>query len=145
MNAGAVPLMLLAAIGCADAAGSARHVVPNGDADRGEALIEAYGCGACHVIPGVTGARGTVGPPLTDFARRGYIAGALVNEPPNLIRWVMDPRAVEPGTVMPDLGVSAEEAAHIAAYLYTLGAGGGLGPPSLIPVEALEAIRGGGP
>jgi cytochrome c len=95
--------------------------VPGGSPQRGAADIEYFGCGACHVIPGIRGATGKVGPPLTDFAQRGYIAGELPNNGANLIRWIMDPRGVEPGTDMPDLGVSDQRAADIAAYLYTLG------------------------
>ncbi|PRY20191.1 hypothetical protein CLV70_12572 [Pseudosporangium ferrugineum] len=32
----------------------------------------------------------------------------------------MDPQAVEPGTAMPDLGVTSTDARDIAAYLFTL-------------------------
>ena len=63
--------MLLAGCG-SDAHGRA---VPGGRPDRDKLEIAAYGCGACHVIPGVGGAYGSVGPPLTKFARRVYIAG----------------------------------------------------------------------
>ena len=94
--------------------------VPDGDPVRGAAAISTLGCGACHVIPGVREADGTVGPPLTDWAARGFIAGRLPNTGPNLIRWIMDPQAVEPGTAMPDLGVSEDVARDIAAYLFTL-------------------------
>ena len=95
--------------------------VPGGDPQRGAVSIEQLGCGACHVIPGISRADGTVGPPLTDFSHRGYIAGELPNNGPNLIRWIMDPKAVEPGTAMPDLGIGEAEARDIAAYLFTLG------------------------
>jgi cytochrome c len=61
-----------------------------------------------------------VGPPLTMFAQRAYIAGQLPNEPDNLIRWIQDPQTVEPGTAMPDLGVDTSTARDMAAYLYTL-------------------------
>jgi cytochrome c len=89
-----------------------------GNPDRGAALIRAVGCGQCHSIPGIRGAEGAVGPPLTQFARRTFIAGQLPNSPDNLVRWLMDPPAVEPGTAMPALGLSAEQARDIAAYLY---------------------------
>jgi cytochrome c len=69
---------------------------------------------------GVSGANGHVGPPLTQFAKRRYIAGSLTNTPENLIRWLMDPPAIEPGTDMPDLGLNETVARHIAAYLSTL-------------------------
>jgi cytochrome c2 len=91
-----------------------------GDPKRGQEAIAGFGCGACHQIPGIRGARGSVGPPLTAFANRTYIAGQLVNSPDNLIRWIVDPQAVEPGTAMPNLGVIPAVARDMAAYLYTL-------------------------
>ena len=105
---------------------------------RAVACEPSYGCGTCHVIPGVRGARGHVGPPLTDFALRQYIAGAVPNEPAMLVRWIQNPQSIEPGTVMPPLGVNDADARHIAAYLYTLGAGRGLGPPHLFPERVLH-------
>lgn len=94
--------------------------VAGGDAARGERTIEAYGCGACHTIPGVARASGRVGPPLTGWARRGLIAGSLPNAPDNLIRWIMDPSVIKIGTAMPDLGVTLQQARDMASYLYTL-------------------------
>lgn len=91
-----------------------------GNADRGKEAIEKYGCGACHTIPGVKEADSLVGPPLTHFAERSFIAGQLANTEENLARWIRDPQAVEPGTAMPNLGVSAEDARNIAAYIITL-------------------------
>ena len=79
-----------------------------------------YGCGSCHVIPGVRNARGQAGPPLGGWAGREFIAGALPNNPRNLIRWIMVPQAVEPGTAMPNLGVSEREAHDMAAHLFSL-------------------------
>jgi cytochrome c1 len=60
------------------------------------------------------------GPPLTGFAGRGVIAGSVPNTPDTLMRWLQDPPAVKPGTLMPALGVSETDARDIAAYLYTL-------------------------
>lgn len=91
-----------------------------GDAKVGEHLIYAYGCGSCHIIPGVAEANGTVGPTLQGFGSRYYIAGLLVNTPPNLFRWVSKPQEVDPANAMPDLGVTERQARDIAAYLYTL-------------------------
>lgn len=91
-----------------------------GDAKRGQHLIYSYSCGSCHVIPGIAEANGTIGPPLQGFGSRLYIAGSLVNTPDNLSRWIESPQEVEPGTAMPDLGVTKEQAADMAAYLYTL-------------------------
>ncbi|HEX2137141.1 MAG TPA: cytochrome C [Microvirga sp.] len=96
--------------------------VPGGDPERGRSLIYGYGCGTCHVIEGVRGARGTVGPPLVDYAERRLLAGVLPNAPRYLVPWLMDPPALDPQTGMPALGLTEPEARHIAAYLYTLGA-----------------------
>lgn len=82
--------------------------------------MDEFGCGGCHTIPGVDGASGMVGPPLASWSRRSYIAGNLPNTPENLIRWVMDPHVVEPGTAMPDVGLEEQQARDVAAYLYTL-------------------------
>jgi cytochrome c len=84
----------------------------------GRRLIAGYGCGSCHSIPGVPGANSMAGPPLKCFYQRSYIAGHLPNTRDNLILWVRHPQQVEPGTAMPDLGVTEDEAADIAAYLY---------------------------
>ena len=77
-----------------------------GDSHRGQAAIERYGCGTCHTIPGIRGAEGLVGPPLTKMALRTYIAGVLTNTPDNMERWIKDPPAVDHQTAMPKLGVA---------------------------------------
>ncbi|MCW8195834.1 c-type cytochrome [Proteobacteria bacterium 005FR1] len=94
--------------------------VLGGDPLRGAAAIEEIGCGACHTIPGIDEAEGVVGPPLMFWSRRSYIAGEVPNSASNLIQWIMDPHQFEPGTAMPHLGVSEQQARDIAAYLYTL-------------------------
>lgn len=94
--------------------------VPGGDAAAGRLVIEQYGCGACHTIPGVRGARGKVGPPLDTFARHPYIAGKFPNRPQLLIRFIQNPPALAPRTAMPALGISDAHARDIAAYLYEL-------------------------
>ena len=99
---------------------NAPEYVVGGDPDKGQQVIAAYGCGSCHTIPGVPGADSTVGPPLTGWAGRLYIAGALPNRPDNLVRWLIDPQAIEPGTVMPNLLVTEQDARDMSAYLYSL-------------------------
>ena len=111
------PLVAAAAIACHQA--QARQVA-GGDPARGEAAIRTYGCGSCHMIPGVTGANGQVGPPLTDWSERVYIAGEVPNSTDFLIRWIEMPQAIEPETAMPNLRVTEGDARDIAAYLYTL-------------------------
>ncbi len=91
-----------------------------GNAQHGATLINNYGCGSCHMIPGIHGAGGLVGPPLIYWSRRTYIAGKLPNTPAYLMRWIMTPQAVVPGNAMPDMGVQPRDAADIAAYLYTI-------------------------
>ncbi|MBE2270479.1 MAG: c-type cytochrome [Anaerolinea sp.] len=100
--------------------GETERRVPGGDPIVGQSLAAYWGCGSCHRIPGVSGANSLTGPPLDGFERRQYIAGALINNTENLIAWIVNPQAIEPGTAMPNLGMSEEEARHIAAYLYTL-------------------------
>ncbi len=92
-----------------------------GDAARGKELLRDFGCTSCHRIPGIPGPAGLVGPPLTRWAERQFISGRLVNTPAALAAWIVNPRAVEPGTAMPVLGVTFEQAGDMAAYLYTLG------------------------
>jgi len=95
-------------------------IVAGADAERGRVALKAYGCGSCHTIPGVAGARGLVGPPLSDVASRMYVAGVLPNEPDNIVRWIMNPPAVDSKTAMPALGVSEPVARDMAEYLYQL-------------------------
>jgi cytochrome c len=95
-------------------------IAARGDAGHGKQVIQSAGCGACHMIPGIGEARGLVGPPLMLFGRRTMIAGQLPNSPENLALWIQHPRSVEPGTAMPDLGLTTDQAEDVAAYLYTL-------------------------
>ena len=93
-----------------------------GDPAQGMALIQQKGCGGCHTIPGIPGANGTVGPNLGGVASRPRIAGGAVpnNGPDDLKRWIMNPPGLKPGTIMPNLGLTDEQATHIVAYLETL-------------------------
>lgn len=109
--------------GCAaipEPAAAQQQGLMGGDAQRGQAAIQDYGCDACHTIPGIRSANALVGPPLTGWAGRHYISGRLANTPDNLIRWIQYPQAIEPGTAMPNMGVTDQDARDIAAYLYTL-------------------------
>jgi cytochrome c1 len=114
-------ISLMMAAGCNEGKATRPYIVATGgNPDHGRDLIGSYGCGACHTIPGVRGARGLVGPPLFYLGQRTMIAGQLPNSPSNLVRWIQHPRAVEPKTAMPDLGLTEDQAYDIAAYLYTL-------------------------
>jgi len=114
----ALALACVAALaGCKDEPAS---VVPGGDIEQGLRLVTQYQCGACHVIPGVQGAAGDTGPSLDYIGRLSYIAGGIPNRPDNMVRWLRVPHAVKPGTEMPPMGLTEQEARHMAAYLYTL-------------------------
>jgi cytochrome c len=93
--------------------------VTGGDPQHGRQLVRLTGCTGCHQIPHVGGANGTVGPPLTSLARRVYI-GVVLNTPENLIRWLRDPRSIDPMAAMPNVGLSEQDARDVAAFLYTL-------------------------
>jgi cytochrome c2 len=94
--------------------------IPAANSARGAQLIAADGCGGCHVIPGINNASGVVGPPLTNFGQRIYVAGMLRNTPDNLIAWIENPQSVVPGNAMPNMGIEQADAQDMAAYLYTL-------------------------
>jgi cytochrome c len=89
-----------------------------GNARLGRVVIRKYGCNTCHEISGVPGARGLIGPPLTNIGQRYYIAGELANTPNNLMSWIQHPHQIEPHTLMPEMGVSEQDSRDIAAYLY---------------------------
>ncbi|SFG11328.1 Cytochrome c2 [Duganella sp. CF458] len=91
-----------------------------GDARRGKALLAQFQCGSCHHIPDVEAARGKAGPSLAEFGLRSYIAGRWPNQQANLVRWISAPRSMDPATSMPDMGVSNDDARHMAAYLHSL-------------------------
>lgn len=91
-----------------------------GSAERGKQVLLEAPCGSCHTIPGIQGARGRIGPPLNFFSERSYIAGAVPNSAENLVQWILEPQSIEPGTAMPDVGLTDEQARDVAAYLYTL-------------------------
>ena len=58
-----------------------------------------------------------VGRPLDELAQQRYIAGKLPNNQANLVRWIRDPQAIDPGNAMPNMGVSERDAIDISAYL----------------------------
>lgn len=94
--------------------------VAGGEARQGWDVIRDSGCGACHVIPGVPRAHGSVGPSLAGFADRAYIAGQMPNRAETLVAYLRAPSDFTPQTVMPDTGLTEVQASDAAAYLYTL-------------------------
>jgi cytochrome c oxidase subunit 2 len=58
------------------------------------------GCVSCHAIDGTT-AQEHIGPNLTHFGSRLWIAGGVLdNTPDNLAAWLNDPQAIKPGNDM---------------------------------------------
>ncbi|HVX65738.1 MAG TPA: cytochrome c oxidase assembly protein [Bryobacteraceae bacterium] len=127
VTAGTLPLVALLAAwalaswGCSSTSAQEMAAkLTGGDPGRGKTAIQAHGCPACHTIPGIDGAHGLVGPPLAGLRARVYIGGVVANTPENLVRWIVNPKAIDEKTAMPDMKISEKDARDIAAYLYTL-------------------------
>lgn len=97
---------------------AAAVALTGGDPARAPALFRRYGCSGCHTIPGIPGADGQTGAPLTELSKRVYIAGVLENRSDNLVAWIVSPQSFSPQTAMPKTGISEQEAKGLAAYLY---------------------------
>lgn len=97
---------------------STAGLVEGGRPERAPEPMLVHGCGSCHSIPGIDSVEDGVGPDLEGFADRRTIAGRVPNRPEELIRWIQHPQEVAPGTLMPEMGVTEQEARDIAAYLY---------------------------
>lgn len=95
--------------------------MPQADPARGRQAIERVGCAACHRIPGIDWPKGASGPSLQGFAEQGLIAGRLPNRPDVLTAFVRNAPATLPGTTMPAMPLTQEEARDVAAYLYATG------------------------
>jgi cytochrome c1 len=109
-------------LGSASAGGAAPAVQPGTPEFEGAQIIAQKPCVGCHTIPGIPGATGTVGPNLAGVASRTKIAGGAVSNtgPDDLKKWIMNPPALKPGTLMPNVGLTDEEATKIVAYLELL-------------------------
>jgi cytochrome c oxidase subunit 2 len=101
--------------------------IPSSDqlAKQGQQVFFTAGCVGCHTIEGmeVNGVKalGDVGPNLTHVGSRTAIAGEVLPlTQENLAKWVHNPQAVKPGTLMPNLGLTQEQANQVAAFLEAL-------------------------
>ena len=84
----------------------------------GEKLFLSKGCVGCHSLNAYDAPKGMIGPNLANVGARTYIAaGTLKNTDENLAHWIQHPQAIKQGVLMPNLGVTAEEAKALAAYL----------------------------
>jgi cytochrome c len=112
-------LILLLALAACDRPLPEDEPATGGNPRTGKQLIQHFGCGSCHTIPGVPGATATVAPSLDKVKCRQFLAGRLSNTPQNLQRWIRKPRSVDAKTAMPDVGLDEQQARDIAAYLYS--------------------------
>ena len=87
------------------------------DVARGLRLVSEKGCVACHAFPDVTWPRGALGPSLESFGAQGLIAGRLPNQAGVLMQFVRNAPAMVPGTAMPAMPMSDQEARDVTAYL----------------------------
>src|SRR5690349_19995857 len=112
-------------------------LLSKGDPANGAKLaIGAGTCLGCHMINGVPGMIGVIGPNLTHIASRTTIAAGLYpNDAQHLARWIKNAEAMKPGSIMPVLGageydprmkmmspmkLSDQQISDIVAYLQTL-------------------------
>jgi cytochrome c len=94
-----------------------------GNPDNGKQLFASKGCIACHTAQGVPGATGTIGPNLNgigDTTKRPQLADGATNTPEHIREWITDPNSRKPGTMMPNLQLSQQEASDLTAFLVTL-------------------------
>ncbi len=94
--------------------------MPDADPARGLQAIARVGCGTCHAVPGLRWPEGGVGPSLHGFGKANLVAGHLPNQPEVLAAFVRNAPVVLPGTTMPAMPLTEQEARDVAAYLYTL-------------------------
>jgi cytochrome c oxidase subunit 2 len=95
-------------------------------AQQGARYFVSSPCIGCHMINGVTNSSGArlIGPNLTHFGGRQWIAGGVVNNTPqNLAAWIRDAQAVKPGVDMPtfsEQSLPPAELDALVAYLESL-------------------------
>lgn len=113
-------VLIISGCGLLTSSQDARVEETGGNIARGEDLMRTHGCVACHSVPGMGSVNSGYGPDLDGFADRRLIGGTAENEPETLIEFLMAPQSVVPGTGMPTLGLTEDEARDIASWLYTL-------------------------
>jgi len=85
------------------------------------AVMRAKGCAACHIIPGIPEARGTMGPTLKGLSKRKRIvARTLTNNDKNMRRWLKNPKAAKSDTMMPNVGLTDDEIEILVAHFQSL-------------------------
>jgi len=86
----------------------------------GKRVFETTACINCHAIRG-TNAYGRFGPDLTHLMSRSTIAaGAAENTTENLRRWIQNPDAIKPGSLMPAMKLSDADLDALVGYMESL-------------------------
>ena len=103
-------------------ADSAKPAAPAEDplVAQGQKLFLMKGCVGCHSLVAYNAPKGLLGPNLANVGARTYIAaGTLPNTDENLAHWIRVPQDVKHGVLMPNLGVTEDEAKALVAFLRT--------------------------
>ena len=86
----------------------------------GRRVFETTACLNCHAVSG-TVANGRFGPDLTHLMSRSTLAsGAADNTRENLRRWIEDPEAIKPGSLMPAMKLAEADLDALVSYMETL-------------------------
>jgi cytochrome c oxidase subunit 2 len=87
---------------------------------EGRHIFQTTSCINCHTVAGSV-ANGQVGPDLTHLMSRDTIASGIVpNTVENLKRWIRNPDAIKPGSLMPAMNLNDPELDAVTAYLASL-------------------------
>lgn len=91
--------------------------IQNGPAAEGAKLFTRLTCANCHSVNSTNG-QPSVAPDLAHLAQRRTLgAGVLENTPANLLRWLKNPQAIKPGSLMPNLQLTDQQVQDLALYL----------------------------
>ena len=107
-----------------------------GNAEDGQQIVESVGCLACHITGDETreaaGPRRTFGQPLQAVGSKTTVEW--------LFDWVRDPRHYSAETYMPDLRLTDDEVADVAAYLSGLTGNAGMGAGATYQASDVDAV-----
>ena len=89
---------------------------PAGDPARGEELFNTVGCTGCHILDGEA-TRDEFFPQIERLNGPNLVRTGSKVDAGWLYAWIKNPKAFNPATRMPDLRLTDQEAADVAAYL----------------------------
>ena len=108
----------------------------SGNAEDGQRIVESVGCLACHITGDETreaaGPRRTFGQPLQAVGSKTTVEW--------LFNWVRDPRHYSAETFMPDMRLTDDEAADVAAYLSGMTSSAGAAVGATYRAEDVDAV-----